>query len=163
MSKVKILDRTGKDLIEYMKRGETDQDLADYWAIEKFVLIDGENIDVERFNQLNVKSQIKIKSSLFRPDNKNVVFDEDDNLIDDDGNTYHVKDLEKDFLFKLQTTVKNGKSPTQIMIKMIPHFYEVEIEEILNRDYRLIFSLMEKMTFFLDTLTTNGDEFSIDE
>ena len=162
MATVRFLERTGKDLFEFMRRAEINSNVAMQWALETFVTIDGKRLDVTDIAKLSNRSYIQITSKIFS-------FDDPEIIANNEGIKYknHLirsKEVSRNFITELQTSSANSKNDGVVMMKKcITSMYDVTIEEIEKMPYQLVAFLVQKITFYLTSLTTASDQFEIDD
>jgi hypothetical protein len=164
MSTIKIKDRTGKDLLEYMNRGMIDTKLATIWAIENFVLIDGKPVDALDIQKLNDRAYLLITSKLF-PMNVDAIVTEDNEGVHYKEFTIKTKQIHRDFITQIQTEYqkKSNSNKIELIKTVLVKFYDTSIKDIESLPYVLVAYMINKANFFLAELTSDRSEFSIDD
>lgn len=162
MAKVTIKPRTGKDFFDYTQRVVINAKLAQDWAIEEFVLIDGEPITIEQISRLSAQVYLKLSGSIFS--NNITPASENNKEIEIEGNIIKCKKLSRDFVTELQGVTKNANGNTlKIMKFCLEEFYYVGFSELEKMPYQVVAYLMNKINFFLSQLTESRDEFHLDD
>lgn len=160
--RVKFLARNGKDLFEYMRRAQLDTNLANNWALENFVVIDGKKLDVTDIVKLTDVAYLTITSKVFS-------FDDPKIEANNEGIKYEnilvkPKKVKRDFITELQTTLTNTKNDNVAMMKKsVTSMYDVTVDELEKMPFQLVGFLINRVNFFLQSLTTPTDEFTIDD
>jgi hypothetical protein len=160
--KVTIKPRTGKDFFEYTERSLANPKLTEIWAIEEFVLVDGNPLTIEEIAKLKAGIYLKLASSIFST-NINPASETPDE-IEVEGYKIKCKKISRNFLTELQAYTKNsGNNVIKIMKFCIDKFYDIEFTELEKMPYQVAVYMFNKINFFLSELSTDTDEFYIDE
>lgn len=160
--KVTIKPRTGRDFFDYTERSLINAKLAEQWAIEEFVLIDGEAVTSEQIAKMKAGVYLKLANSIF---NTNVTpASETPDGFEFEDFTIKSKKISRNFLIELQTYTKSsGNNVVKIMKFCIDKFYDIDFLELEKMPYQVALIMFNKINFFLSELSTSRDEFYIDE
>lgn len=162
MAKITFKPRTGKDLLEFLKRSLVDSKLAIYWAVEEYVLIDDKELSVLDVAKLSDTAYLMITSKLFPMQDARVT--EDNQGVHYKGITIKCKKISRDFITEFQTKNTNYiNNQTGLLRSCITTFFEISDNQIDELPYQVVAFMINKINFFLDELTTVTDEFSIDD
>ena len=163
MSRVVIKERTGKHLFEYMVRAMISTKEANNWALEEFVYIDNQSLDVTKISQLTDRAYLTLTSRVFASETPAYI---QENNIEIKVKDYVIpkKKLSRDFVTEMQAYQQQKRGDTVALLKYcITKFYDVSLEELEAKPYYIASYLVNKINFFLEGLSNTQNEFDIDD
>lgn len=163
MSKIKLIERKGKHLFEYMTRGLTDLKLANLWAMENFVLVDDKHLDTVEIARMNDRAYLMISAKIFPMIDESVT--EDNIGVHFKGVTVKNRRIHRDFITQLQTEASKNinKSKVEVIKSSLLIFFDTTVKELDEMPFQLVAFLINKSNFFLTEFTTPRDEFDIND
>lgn len=164
MANVTIKPRTGKNLFDYMVRALISTKEANNWALEEFVLIDGEQLDIQKIARLSDKAYLMLTNKVFAMDAPASGIQENNIEITYKKVRIKKKKLSRDFVTEMQTFQQTKKRDTVTLLKYcITKFYDVSLEELEGLPYIVTSHLINNINFFLNSLSDTRDDFELDD
>jgi hypothetical protein len=151
--------RYGRDLIEYSRRQLLDPTLATNWAIETFVMVNDEPLDIVAISKLTNKAYLMISSKIFCQNDAGI--SDNNNVITYGDWVIHESEIDKNLITYLQTS--NKTDSIDLMIKLILKIYNIDLPYLETLPYNLVSYMMQKLNNFLSQLTEPRDSFDIED
>jgi hypothetical protein len=159
--KVLIKNRTGKDFFEYMNRCTIDIKLANDWALEEFVTIDGKPMNIDQISKLKTIPYLKLTSAVFSTDVPPALMELETGDVVWNDIEIKSKSISRDFITELQTYRNKSKNNIDVLKFCLNKFYD--ISNIETYSYELTAFLIGKINHFLTPVTTTENQFDIDD
>lgn len=152
--------RTGKDLFDFLKMSELDNNSAKNWALESFVKINGEPITIHQIAKLRNAVYLEISEKIF---SLNVDVEENNIGIVWDGKIIKRKNLSRDFITDIQARIQGKKRHSVDLIKLfIVESFEVSIIELDSLAYEVVAYMFKEVNTFLTNLTKPASKLTIE-
>lgn len=173
MANFRIKERTGRDLYDFLTFSEIDKDRAFEQALVDFVQYknkpseDWQDLTVNHIVKLSNKALVTLKSKVFPITTIDNVEIRENNvcLIDDNKiiKSYEIKEIPSNIIEKIATYKNNNTNTTDLLYKIIPDFYDISHEEIMNADYKVIAFMFQQIDAFFQGISKPGDNFDLED
>jgi hypothetical protein len=164
---IKILQRTGRDLFEYLEMSAISSDRANEAAITDFVLIDGEPATLQNIVEMRGENLAILKGRVFSLQVKGIKESDDSITQLSSGITINKKSIKHNILeevqLKTQKVKEKGGDMVAVLKSVIPMFYDIQISELEGLDYSIAAFMFNKINSFLASSTISSDEFDFDD
>jgi hypothetical protein len=162
MAKITFKERYGADLFNYLEAVALDASTAKNWALESFVLVDGNLLTIEQIAKLKNDVYIKLSEKVFSLDVASLVTENNTGI---EYKNFKIKRrlIHRDFITEIQALRQNLKNKSNVnLIKIfINKFFEIDNIDILP--YELVAFMFGEVNTFLQQLTEPANELYIDE
>lgn len=167
---MQFLERTGKDLFDYMRLSIVNQDRANEQALEKFVTIDDKPLETADICRLKVEVRDRLIGSVFSMKNAETFYIDTDIdtafYVDKNGKEWSVKKLKIKYslLTEIQTKFSeqsNSKNYSKAMKDALTVMFDITPHEIDKAPYQFIAGLVNTLNSFLTQCTGSENEFEV--